>query len=241
MCETGHDPVRTQLDAPSPGRADARTAPCPTPMSQFAARSFRSPSPYGNVLIMSPWNYPLLLTLDPLIGRHRRGQHRHGQAQRLLLPPPRRGHPEADRRVLSPRSMWLSSPAAGRRTQALLDQKFDKIFFTGGQTVGREVLRQRGRAPDPRHPGAGRQEPLHRGRAPPTSALAARRIVFGKYLNCGQTCVAPDYILLRRIRQGRAGQRPSRRRSPPSSAPIPCRTRTTARSSTRNILTVSSA
>lgn len=39
----------------------------PTPLSQFAARSFRSPSPYGNVLIMSPWNYPVLLTLDPLI------------------------------------------------------------------------------------------------------------------------------------------------------------------------------
>ena len=55
----------------------------PTPLAQFAARSFRSPSPYGTVLIMSPWNYPVLLTLEPLIDALGSRQHRHRKAQRL--------------------------------------------------------------------------------------------------------------------------------------------------------------
>ena len=78
--------------------------------------------------------------------------------------------------------------------QALLNQRFDKIFFTGGKTVGREVLRHAAEYLTPVTLELGGKSPCivdSTAKIP----LAARRIVFGKYLNCGQTCVAPDYIL----------------------------------------------
>lgn len=81
-----------------------------------------------------------------------------------------------------------------QENQALLTQRFDKIFFTGGKTVGREVLRHAAEYLTPVTLELGGKSPCivdSTAKIP----LAARRIVFGKYLNCGQTCVAPDYIL----------------------------------------------
>ena len=77
--------------------------------------------------------------------------------------------------------------------QALLEQKFDKIFFTGGKTVGREVLRHAAEYLTPVTLELGGKSPCLVD-ATADLKLAARRIVFGKYLNCGQTCVAPDYL-----------------------------------------------
>lgn len=164
----------------------------PTPLSQFAARSFRSPSPYGTVLIMSPWNYPVLLTLDPLIDALAAGN-------TVVVKPS--AYAPATSAVLKTLIEESFDPAyvavitGGRaENQALLNQKFDKIFFTGGQTVGREVLRHAAEHLTPVTLELGGKSPCIVEKSAKID-LAAKRIVFGKYLNCGQTCVAPDYVL----------------------------------------------
>lgn len=164
----------------------------PTPLAQFAARSFRSPSPYGNVLIMSPWNYPVLLTLEPLIDAIAAGN--------TAIVKPSAYAPytcEVMKQIVEecfPQS-YVAVVTGGRaENQTLLQQRFDMIFFTGGKTVGREVLRHAAEYLTPVTLELGGKSPC----IVDSSAkirLAARRIVFGKYLNCGQTCVAPDYVL----------------------------------------------
>ena len=164
----------------------------PTPLSQFAARSFRSPSPYGTVLIMSPWNYPVLLTLDPLIDAIAAGN-------TAVVKPS--AYAPATAAVLKNileecfPVEYVAVITGGRaENQALLQQRFDMIFFTGGKNVGREVLRSAAENLTPVTLELGGKSPCIVD-ATAKIPLAARRIVFGKYLNCGQTCVAPDYIL----------------------------------------------
>ena len=169
-----------------------------TPVAQFAAKSFRSPSPYGTVLIMSPWNYPVLLTLDPLIDAIAAGN-------TAVVKPSAYAPCTFD--VMKTMieecfpAHYVAVVDGGRaENQALLQQRFDMIFFTGGKTVGREVLRHAAEYLTPVTLELGGKSPC----IVDSSAkirLAAKRIVFGKYLNCGQTCVAPDYILCdKRIR-----------------------------------------
>lgn len=163
-----------------------------TPLAQFAARSFRKPSPYGNTLIMSPWNYPVLLTLDPLADAIAAGNtavvkpSAYAPAASALLAEIIRDCFPAE---------YVAAVTGGRRENAaLLEEKFDFIFFTGSQEVGKEVLRRAAEHLTPAVLELGGKSPCivdETARLP----LAARRIVFGKYLNCGQTCVAPDYIL----------------------------------------------
>ena len=111
----------------------------PTPLAHFAAKSFQSPSPYGTVLIMSPWNYPVLLTLEPLIDALAAGN-------TVILKPS--AYAPHTSQILSQLLKECYPPeyvtmiTGGREeNQALLNQRFDKIFFTGGKTVGKEVLR----------------------------------------------------------------------------------------------------
>lgn len=163
-----------------------------TPLAQFAARSFRKPSPYGNTLIMSPWNYPVLLTLDPLADAIAAGN--------TAVVKPSAYAPAASALLAEiigdcfP-AEYVAAVTGGRRENAaLLEEKFDFIFFTGSQEVGKEVLRRAAEHLTPAVLELGGKSPCivdETARLP----LAARRIVFGKYLNCGQTCVAPDYIL----------------------------------------------
>lgn len=191
MCETGL--VRSELNymiRHAARLAGERTAP--TPLAQFAARSFRKPSPYGNTLIMSPWNYPILLTLDPLADAIAAGNtaivkpSAYAPASSALLA-------ELIGDCFPPE---YAAVVTGGRTEnaALLDEKFDFIFFTGSQEVGKEVLRRAAEHLAPAVLELGGKSPCivdETAKIP----LAARRIAFGKYLNCGQTCVAPDYIL----------------------------------------------
>ena len=164
----------------------------PTPLSQFAAISFRSPSPYGTVLIMSPWNYPVLLTLDPLIDAIAAGN------TAVVKPSAYAPATAAVLKNILEECFPIEYVAVitGGRTenQALLQQRFDMIFFTGGKTVGREVLRSAAEYLTPVTLELGGKSPCIVD-ATAKLPLAARRIVFGKYLNCGQTCVAPDYVL----------------------------------------------
>ncbi len=163
-----------------------------TPLAQFAARSFRSPSPYGTVLIMSPWNYPVLLTLEPLIDAIVAGN------TVVIKPSAYAEHTSAVLKEMLKEcfpSEYVAVVTGGRaENKALLEQRFDKIFFTGGKTVGREVLRHAAEYLTPVTLELGGKSPCIVDKSAKIP-LAAKRIVFGKYLNCGQTCVAPDYIL----------------------------------------------
>ena len=163
-----------------------------TPLAQFASHSFQQPSPYGNVLIMSPWNYPLLLTLDPLIDAIAAGN-------TAVVKPS--AYSPATSAVLAKMlgecfdPQYVAVVTGGRKENtALLDQKFDFVFFTGSTAVGREVLRHTAENLTPAVLELGGKSPCIVD-STADLRLAAKRIVFGKYLNCGQTCVAPDYIL----------------------------------------------
>lgn len=163
-----------------------------TPLAQFSATSFRSPSPYGTVLIISPWNYPVLLTLEPLADALSAGN-------TAILKPS--AYALETSRVIEKMLKKYFKPelvavvTGGRaENQALLRQKFNKIFFTGSKEVGKEVMRLAAEHLTPVTLELGGKSPCIVEKSAKIN-LAAKRIVFGKFLNCGQTCVAPDYIL----------------------------------------------
>ena len=170
--------------------AGARTVP--TPLAQFASHSFVQPVPYGNVLIMSPWNYPFLLSVEPLVDAISAGN--------TAIVKPSAYAPATAQSVRSLVEScfapeFVTVVTGGRQENAvLLALKFDFIFFTGSQAVGKVVLRQAAEHLTPAVLELGGKSPCIVD-ASADLALAARRIVFGKFLNCGQTCVAPDYIL----------------------------------------------
>ena len=163
-----------------------------TPVTNFASHSFKQPVPYGNTLIMSPWNYPFLLTVDPLADAIAAGN--------TAIVKPSAYSPATSRIIekiikecFDPE--YVSVVTGGRaENAALLEQKFDFVFFTGSQAVGKEVLRHTAEHLTPAVLELGGKSPCIVDKSA-NIKLAAKRIVFGKYLNCGQTCVAPDYIL----------------------------------------------
>lgn len=166
-----------------------------TPLAQFPARSFTVREPYGVVLVMSPWNYPFLLTVDPLIGAIAAGN------CCVIKPSAYSPATSAVIRALIADCFppeFVSVVEGGRaENQALLDQKFDYIFFTGGVEVGKEVMARAARHLTPVTLELGGKSPCIVDSTAPLD-LAAKRLVFGKLLNCGQTCVAPDYLLIDR-------------------------------------------
>ena len=163
-----------------------------TPLAQFASHSFKQPVPYGNTLIMSPWNYPFLLTIDPLADAIAAGN-------TAIVKPS--AYSPATSKIIEKIITECFAPeyvavVTGGRAEnaALLEQKFDFVFFTGSQAVGKEVLRHTAEHLTPAVLELGGKSPCIVD-STANIKLAAKRIVWGKYLNCGQTCVAPDYIL----------------------------------------------
>ena len=171
-----------------------------TPLAQFASSSYKKPSPYGNVLIMSPWNYPFLLTIDPLADAIAAGN--------TAIVKPSAYSPATSKIIekiiaecFSPE--YVAVVTGGRKENAtLLEKKFDFVFFTGSQNVGKEVLRHTAETLTPAVLELGGKSPCIVDSTAKLK-LAAKRIVFGKYLNCGQTCVAPDYILCHKSVKGK--------------------------------------
>lgn len=162
-----------------------------TPLAQFASRSFKKPSPYGNVLIMSPWNYPVLLTLEPLADAIAAGN--------TCVVKPSAYSPATSavlkkllENVFPPEYVAVITGGRAENTE-LLCGDFDYIFFTGSQAVGKEVMRHAAERLIPVTLELGGKSPCIVEKSA-NLKLAAKRIVFGKFLNCGQTCVAPDYI-----------------------------------------------
>ena len=163
-----------------------------TPITNFASHSYKQPIPYGNTLIMSPWNYPFLLTIAPLCNAIAAGN--------TAIVKPSAYSPATSniietiiKECFAPEYVAVVTGGRAENT-ALLEQKFDFVFFTGSQAVGKEVLRHTAEHLTPVVLELGGKSPCIVDETA-NLKLAAKRIVFGKYLNCGQTCVAPDYIL----------------------------------------------
>ena len=163
------------------------------PLTQFPAKNFIIPEPYGMVLIMSPWNYPFMLTMTPLIDAIAAGN------SAVLKPS---AYSPATSAIIHEIIAECFSPdyiavvEGGREENTeLLNEHFDYIFFTGSQSVGKLVLRKAAKFITPVTLELGGKSPCIVD-ASADIKLAARRIVFGKYLNLGQTCVAPDYLLV---------------------------------------------
>lgn len=162
---------------------------CP---ANYVASSYIKKSPYGAVLIMSPWNYPFLLTIEPLVDAISAGN--------TVIAKPSAYSPNTTKVIeklinecFAPEYVAIVTGGRAENTH-LLEQKFDYIFFTGSQTVGREVMRKAAEKLIPVTLELGGKSPCIVDKTA-NIALAAKRIVWGKFLNCGQTCVAPDYIL----------------------------------------------
>ena len=190
MCETGL--TLTEISYMLKHiRSFAKEKRVSTPLAQFHSRSFRKPSPHGVVLIMSPWNYPFLLTIEPLVDAIAAGN-------TVVLKPsaysPNTSH--VIYRMISEcfAPEYVSVITGGRaENTCLLNEHFDYIFFTGSQRVGKEVMKKAAEHLTPVTLELGGKSPCIVEKSA-NLKLAAKRIVFGKYLNCGQTCVAPDYI-----------------------------------------------
>ena len=190
MCETGM--VLSELSYMiRHTRRFAKKRLAVTPLAQFASVSYRLPCPYGVVLVMSPWNYPLMLALDPVIDAIAAGN-------TVVIKPS--AYAPATSAVLEKLiakalpETWAFVVTGGRaENAALLECEFDYIFFTGGVTVGSMVMEKAAKHLTPVTLELGGKSPCIVDRTA-NIRLAAKRIVFGKYLNCGQTCVAPDYV-----------------------------------------------
>ena len=169
----------------------AKRRRCGVSWMNFPATGYITPEPYGLVLVVATWNYPLLLALEPLAGAYAAGNQvvlklnsraprTAGIIQRLL------GEAFGDEITVFDSECRLSD---------LLQERFDYIFFTGGAEGGRAILRSAAENLTPVTLELGGKSPCI---VAPGANLetAARRIVWGKFTNCGQTCVAPDYLLV---------------------------------------------
>lgn len=190
MCETGM--VLSELSYMiKHTRSFAKEKKVLTPLAQFHSRSYKKPSPYGVTLIMSPWNYPFMLAMDPLVDALAAGN--------TAVIKPSAYSPktsEVIKMIIEEcfEEKYVTVILGGRaENQFLLKEHFDYIFFTGSIGVGKEVMRQASEHLTPVTLELGGKSPCIVEKTA-NLKLAARRIVFGKYLNCGQTCVAPDYV-----------------------------------------------
>jgi aldehyde dehydrogenase (NAD+) len=161
----------------------------------FPATAWVQPQPLGVVLIISPWNYPFQSALSPLVGAIAAGN------CAIIKPSEHSVHTSAVMATLIAEIFDPSYIAVveGDVTvgQQLLTEKFDHIFFTGSTTVGRLVMQAAAQSLTPVTLELGGKSPCIVDRSIPIE-LAAKRIAWGKFINAGQTCVAPDYLLVDR-------------------------------------------
>ena len=170
------------------------TAPrkVPTPMVTKPASSMRVPQPLGVVCVIAPWNYPVQLLLIPAAGAIAAGN--------AVVMKPSEVSSETSRVLAKIVPLYFTDKAVAiveggvQETTELLKQKFDHIFYTGNGAVGRVVMRAAAENLTPVTLELGGKSPTIVD-ASANIAVAARRIAWAKYVNAGQTCVAPDYVL----------------------------------------------
>ena len=162
-------------------------------IGQLPGRSYVCPEPYGVVLIMAPWNYPVQLCLMPLVGAISAGN--------CAVVKPSAYAPESSRVISKliesafPTGFVTAVEGGREANKALLDEPFDYIFFTGSVAVGTTVMEAAAKRLTPVTLELGGKSPIIVDETA-NLPLAARRIAFGKVLNAGQTCVAPDYLMI---------------------------------------------
>lgn len=164
-----------------------------TSMQLFPAKCFRYPEPYGVVLILSPWNYPFLLTIEPLIASIAAGN------CALIKPSSYSSHTQKIIAKLIKNTFdekFCTALEGSYSSQPdLLDYKYDYIFFTGSVNVGKTVMQAASKHLTPVCLELGGKSPVIVDETANID-LAAKRLAFGKFINCGQTCVAPDYVFV---------------------------------------------
>lgn len=163
-----------------------------TPLLHFYSTSFIYPEPYGRVLIFSPWNFPFQLAFTPLIGALSAGNC-------VVLKPSQ--HTPHTASVMGEMihhfdPQYIAFFKSGHEmNHALLEEKYDYIFFTGSSRVGRIILEKAAGNLTPVSLELGGKNPCIVHNDAPIS-LSAKRIAWGKFFNAGQSCVAPDYLLI---------------------------------------------
>jgi aldehyde dehydrogenase (NAD+) len=172
-----------------------RPRPIGTPLFHFPGASAIHPDPYGVALIVAPWNYPFQLLVAPLVGAIAAGN------TAVLKPSEYAEHTAA---VLTEMIASAFDPAyvalvngGPEVSKALLENRYDYIFFTGGTEVGRYVYQAAAKHLTPVTLELGGKSPCFVDKNVPIEQ-SAKRIVWGKLLNAGQTCIAPDYLLVHR-------------------------------------------
>lgn len=164
-----------------------------SPLAAFPSSSYIQAEPYGNVLIISPWNYPFHLAMAPLVGAISAGN------CAIVKPSEFSRHTSELLRQLINDNFddayihVITGDAAV--SQALLKEKFDLIFFTGSPRVGKIVMQAAAAHLTPVILELGGKSPCMVGEHT-SLPLTAKRIMWGKLINAGQTCIAPDYVLL---------------------------------------------
>jgi aldehyde dehydrogenase (NAD+) len=176
-------------------RSWARTKKVRTPYFHVGTKSYIYSEPYGTVLIIGPFNYPFQLLIEPLIGAMAAGN--------CVVLKPSQYTPRVSGLITKMikenfSQNYIRIVEGGREiTSALINKPFDYIFFTGSVNVGKIVMEAAGKNLVPVTLELGGKSPTIVDREANLKA-AAQRIAWGKFLNAGQTCVAPDYILAHR-------------------------------------------
>lgn len=166
---------------------------CMSPITIFGSSSYVVKEPLGTTLIVSPWNYPIQLLLNPLVGAISAG------CTAVLKPSPYVPHvSEAIESMIAEAfdEQYIAVVQGNRDVNAyLFKQKFDLIFFTGSPALARTVMKAAAEHLTPLVLELGGKSPCIIDKSANIS-VAAKRIAWGKSLNSGQTCIAPDYILI---------------------------------------------
>lgn len=164
-----------------------------TPLAQFPSVSKIYKEAYGNVLIIAPWNYPFLLSISPLVGSMACGN--------CSIIKPSNQSPATSsviKKIIENTfdQAYISVVEGGREAnQSLLDNKFDFIFFTGSKDVGKIVMEKAAQNLTPVVLELGGKSPCIIDKTADIK-MAGKRVAWGKGVNAGQTCVAPDYLLV---------------------------------------------
>ena len=166
-----------------------------TPMMTQPGRSSIQPEPKGVVLIIAPWNYPLSMVMCPLVGAVAAGN------CVVMKPSEISSHTSAALAAILPRYLDQDAFAvvegAIPETTGLLEQRFDHILYTGNEHVGRIVMTAAAKHLTPVTLELGGKSPCLIDRSADIE-VAATRVAWGKFINAGQTCVAPDHVLVHR-------------------------------------------
>jgi aldehyde dehydrogenase (NAD+) len=166
-----------------------------TPINLFPSSSYIYTEPLGVVLIVAPWNYPFALTIQPLIGAIAAGN------CAILKPSEHTPHTsQAIAKIINDNfdpNFIIAIEGGIETNQALLAERFDHIFFTGGTAIGKIVMESAAKHLTPVTLELGGKSPCIIDETCDLE-ITAKRIVWGKFYNAGQTCVAPDYLLVQK-------------------------------------------